>query len=148
MKSLQKSPADLAAMAQVANEYDVIIEHECSGTITRVQPASAYNGFQLSRGGTNVTLDPFEPIWPPLNYREAFTLRTLTEIGVDQIAYSSLIRWCDPETVKKLAARGYIIARPPGRKISDDEIRLTDEGLLAWTAALKHRSVGRSENQV
>lgn len=125
-------------MAQVANEYNVMIEHECDGTVTRVQPATAYNGFQPRRGGKNVTLDPFEPIWPPLDYREAFTLRTLTEIGVGQIAYSSLIRWCDPNTVKRLATRGYIIAKPPGRKISDDEIRLTDEGLLAWNIAVKH----------
>ncbi len=128
---------DLAAMARVATEYSVQIEHESEGTIIRIQPASATNGFHPWRGGLDVTRDPFETIWPPLDYREAFTLKTLIEIGVGQIAYSSLIRWCDRDTVKKLAARGYIVAKPPGRKISDDEIRLTDEGLIAWSAAMK-----------
>ncbi|OAE45447.1 hypothetical protein [Agrobacterium tumefaciens] len=128
------TPADLAVMAQVAREYNVLIEHECEGSILRVQPASTSNGFHARRGGSDSTLDAFEPIWPPLDYREAFTLRTLAEIGVGQIAYSSLIRWCDPETVKKLSVRGYITAKPPGRKISDDEIRLTTRGCLPGTS--------------
>ncbi|TAX58913.1 hypothetical protein ELI02_02105 [Rhizobium leguminosarum] len=131
------NPDDLAAMARVATDYSVQIEHESEGTIIRIQPASPTNGFQPGRGGADVTRDPFEPIWPPLDYREAFTLKTLVEIGVGQIAYSSLIRWCDRETVRKLAARGYIVAKPPGRKISDDEIRLTDEGVIALSAAMK-----------
>lgn len=134
----QTIPPDLCAMARVAREYNVIIEYAVGGAVTRVQPASTYKGFQPVQGGVEVNLDPFEPIWPPLDYREAFTLRTLAEIGVGQIAYSSLIRWCDTETVKRLAFRGYIIAKVPGRKISDDEIRLTDEGLLAWSMAMKH----------
>lgn len=137
VKNTRVDPADLAAMAKVSTDYSVQIEHECEGSIIRIRPASTTNGFQSGRGGLDVTHDPFEPIWPPFDYREAFTLKSLAEIGVGQIAYSSLIRWCDRETVKKLAARGYIVAKPPGRKISDDEIRLTDAGLVAWSATMK-----------
>lgn len=137
LKNEQTTPPDLIAMAQVAREYNVIIEYQSAGAVTRVQPAFPTNGFQSGRGGLDVNRDPFEPIWPPLDYREAFTLKTLVDIGPDQLAYSSLIRWCDRDTVKKLAARGYIVAKPPGRKISDDEIRLTDEGLIAWSGAMK-----------
>lgn len=68
-----------------------------------------------------------------------FTLKVLVEIGVGQVAYSSLIRWCDLTTIKKLAARGYILAKPPGRKFLDDEIRLTSEGLVAWEVLLEYR---------
>lgn len=137
VKNIRIDPGDLAAMAKVSNDYSVQIEHEFEGSIVRIQPASTINGFQPGRGGLDVTHDPFEPIWPPLDYREAFTLKSLVEIGVGQVAYSSLIRWCDRDTVRKLATRGYIVAKPPGRKISDDEIRLTDEGLIAWSAAMK-----------
>lgn len=140
MKNFKLSPADLAVMAQVAKDYGVQVEHEFEGAILRIQPLSRANGMQPGKSNNPDALcDPFEPIHPPLNYNEMFTMKTLVEIGVGQVAYSSLIRWCDLRTVRKLAARGYIFAKPPGRKISDDEIRLTDDGLLAWTALLEHR---------
>lgn len=140
MKSLHLSPADIAAMAKVARDYGVLVEHEFEGTTLRIQPIAHEHGVQRTGlDDLNGLCDRFDPVQSPLNYREMFTLKTLVEIGVGEKAYSSLIRWCDLVTVKKLAARGYILAKPPGRKISDDEIRLTDEGLFAWSASLKPR---------
>lgn len=135
-------PADLVAMAKVAKDYGVLVEHEFEGAVLRVQPVTnASSDESTGRTDMDGPCDASEPIRPPLDYREMFTMKTLAEIGVGQKAYSSLIRWCDLRTVKKLAARGYILAKPPGRTISDDEIKLTKDGLLAWTALLEHRKV-------
>lgn len=140
MKSMEISPADLAAMAKVAKKHGVRIEHEFQGTVIRIQPALNANDMRPTNlDSLNALCDPFGTIRPPLDYKEAFTMKTLVEIGVGQKAYSSLIRWCDLSTVKKLAAKGYILAKPPGRKISDDEITLTDAGLVAWNDFLGRR---------
>lgn len=137
MKSGEIRPDDLAAMAKVAKEYGVRVEHEFQGTVIRIQPALNANDMRPANlDSLNAFCDPFGPILPALDYKEAFTMKTLVEIGVGQKAYSCLIRWCDLATVKKLVAKGYILAKPPGRKISDDEITLTDAGLVAWNDLL------------
>lgn len=138
MQNLNLSPSDLVTMAQVAKEYGVEIEYKSKEATLQMRPL--LNGMELGDSSRFEPLcDSLEPIQPPLDYNESFTMKTLVEIGVGQIAYYSLIRWCDLRTVKKLAARGFITAKPPGRKISDDEIRLTDDGLVAWVALLEHR---------
>lgn len=137
MKNLAISPADLAALAKVAKEYGVVVEQEVEGGTFRVRPTAGPPSAKFN--DCQYFCDRLEPIRPPLEYREMFTLKVLVEIGVGQIAYSSLIRWCDLATVKKLSARGYIVAKPPGRKLSDDEIRLTSEGLAAWEVLQEFR---------
>lgn len=86
----------------------------------------------------NALFDPAGPIWRPLDYKAAFTMKKSVEIGVGQTAYHSVIRWRDLPTVEKLAAKGYILAKPR-EKIFDDEISSTDASLIVGSDLMKRR---------